>query len=555
MDPLPLSLPLSQIIAPDAPLSSPVSTTDSTWDMQQSISPTADAFNFTYYNLPPSPPHSIGSASASSPDSTSRMLKMRMSPDSSSEGEQLCLPTHQVFDFPPITYPPTPPTPAPLSPQRQQAAPPTPAAPSRPTIAINSSSSTLAKRSASPATSTVTTKKRAVGERISSKDFIPPDVTGLSKREARLVKNRAAAFLSRQRKREEFESMEVRVAELEQENARLLALTQNGNSPSPDRDQESPLVNEVEQLRAQLAAAKEREQQLNAELAAKASVPSSASPIKVESQEPSFSLSSASRSASSIPAPYKSGASLGLMVLLCALPTLLSMPTSSTAPSSYSFPTTLSTPSSAIDFNHIFPNDYDWSRPGNSMMDLDSSDHHASVAPSAATTRKLEFSTVDSDALAALGGLDVSFDASPSEDGKIRVRIHPSSSKMSTPNANGAKTASGPSLAMWAGPDAGFDISSDFSASSVSGYTVPPAGGDPFLGIGSTVDYSGSYSVPSSLFSQMGDLSGAGLSDSTFGYPSEFSIGDSSSKRRVRIALKSMPVAGGEGGEWEVQIC
>jgi hypothetical protein len=40
-------------------------------------------------------------------------------------------------------------------------------------------------------------------------DFVPPDVTGLSKREARLVKNRAAAFLSRQRKREEFEAMEL----------------------------------------------------------------------------------------------------------------------------------------------------------------------------------------------------------------------------------------------------------------------------------------------------------------------------------------------------------
>jgi hypothetical protein len=40
---------------------------------------------------------------------------------------------------------------------------------------------------------------------------VPPDVSGLSKREARLVKNRAAAFLSRQRKREEFESMEMSV--------------------------------------------------------------------------------------------------------------------------------------------------------------------------------------------------------------------------------------------------------------------------------------------------------------------------------------------------------
>lgn len=40
--------------------------------------------------------------------------------------------------------------------------------------------------------------------------FVPPDTSGLTKREARLVKNRAAAFLSRQRKREQFEEMEVK---------------------------------------------------------------------------------------------------------------------------------------------------------------------------------------------------------------------------------------------------------------------------------------------------------------------------------------------------------
>jgi len=47
------------------------------------------------------------------------------------------------------------------------------------------------------------------------------------------------------------------------------------------------------------------------------------------------------------------------------------------------------------------------------------------------------------------------------------------------------------------------------------------------------------------------------LSDPTFGVGSEYTIPDSSTggKRRVRIALKSMPQAGGEGGEWEVQIC
>lgn len=38
--------------------------------------------------------------------------------------------------------------------------------------------------------------------------FVPPDTSGLTKREARLVKNRAAAFLSRQRKREQFELLD-----------------------------------------------------------------------------------------------------------------------------------------------------------------------------------------------------------------------------------------------------------------------------------------------------------------------------------------------------------
>ncbi|KAG8907250.1 hypothetical protein FRB99_004944 [Tulasnella sp. 403] len=71
---------------------------------------------------------------------------------------------------------------------------------------------------------------------ISTKDFIPPDVSGLSKREARLVKNRAAAFLSRQRKREEFEGLEARVEVLEADNARLykeLEAYRSGPPPGP----------------------------------------------------------------------------------------------------------------------------------------------------------------------------------------------------------------------------------------------------------------------------------------------------------------------------------
>lgn len=44
--------------------------------------------------------------------------------------------------------------------------------------------------------------------------FVPPDTSGLTKREARLVKNRAAAFLSRQRKREQFEELEIKCKSL-----------------------------------------------------------------------------------------------------------------------------------------------------------------------------------------------------------------------------------------------------------------------------------------------------------------------------------------------------
>ena len=86
-----------------------------------------------------------------------------------------------------------------------------------------------------------------------TKDFVPPDVTGLSRREARLVKNRAAAFLSRQRRREEFALMEKcvifspftvnvlngtvstgynsRLEELERENAQLKLLVNSSVVP------------------------------------------------------------------------------------------------------------------------------------------------------------------------------------------------------------------------------------------------------------------------------------------------------------------------------------
>jgi len=59
----------------------------------------------------------------------------------------------------------------------------------------------------------------------------------------------------------------------------------------------------------------------------------------------------------------------------------------------------------------------------------------------------------------------------------------------------------------------------------------------------------------SDMFGQIDDsLSGPNDFGQDVGYGSEYSVGDSGAKRRVRIALKSLPVVGGEGGEWEVQI-
>lgn len=190
------TLPLSQIIANDAPLLSPTPVVDAYGQPLYSPALMDHYMPYNYaYGLPPSPPNSTGSNGSNSPVP---LLRMRMSPDSmsASERDQLCLPTHQVFDFPEGHNPPSPESNSP-SPQMARRS-------------LSISSSVPSKRDLSPGPS-VSKKARGLGERVTTKDFIPPDVSGLSKREARLVKNRAAAFLSRQRKREEFETMEMYV--------------------------------------------------------------------------------------------------------------------------------------------------------------------------------------------------------------------------------------------------------------------------------------------------------------------------------------------------------
>ncbi|GBE80885.1 hypothetical protein SCP_0306050 [Sparassis crispa] len=537
---------MSAIISSDAPLSSPLSDF-APWDHHS----VADSFSLTHshHTFPPSPP----SSGTESPILASCMLKTRMSPEGCEPA--LCLPTHQVFnDFPTVMYTPSPEGSTVSLPAEQ------------PHLSISINSNVVPSKRPSSTAMASSKKARACGERVTTRDFVPPDVSGLSKREARLVKNRAAAFLSRQRKREEFENMEIRVAELEQENARLLALTQNASISEQQEDVRGGLQSEVEQLRNQLAAVQQRERDLAAQFESHEASPR-ASSVKMESSEPQLPARSAS--VQSVHKGERSGASLGLMVLLCALPTLLSMPRVSTLPSAFTFPLAGSSslpPSNPFELQNYMPGDYDWLsgvNTGSSVMDVDLDfDDKGRVAtmaptPTISPARKLEFVDNDSEAL-GLSGLDISFDASPTENGKIRVRIHPPASAL----------ADSPAFSSDLEDQAMLGTSDSSSASSSTRRDSSEDRLGPFLGIGT--EYSTGLgrmsldgqdelglSSPRRTFPSLFDTSGSSLDfeygSSSSGFSREGS--PATGRRRVRIALKSMPSAGREGGEWEVEVC
>ena len=226
------------------------------------------------------------------------------------------------------------------------------------------------------------------------------------------------------------------------------------------------------------------------------------------------------------------------------------------AQTSFAIPNPFPTSSaSTFDYSSILSQgDYDWSATStaNALMDLD---HQSVPGP-----RKLELTGADVAELDGLGNLDISFDASPSDNGKIRVRIHPSSttsSRSTSPSVTEKSEISSPpsSLAMWSGSDS--ESSFQSQSGGMSSFSPPPS--DPFLGITSS-DYMMPFNHDGSITMQENDLSSflnyGQLSDPSYGIGSEYTVPDSTGKkRRVRIALKSMPQAGGEGGEWEVQLC
>jgi hypothetical protein len=134
-------------------------------------------------------------------------------------------------------------------------------------------------------------------------------------------------------------------------------------------------------------------------------------------------------------------------------------------------------------------------------LDFDTSDEHLQSLPISAAINggKLEFGDQS---------LDISFDAISSEDGKIRVRIHPPASASGSPRSLSPLPSTPGSL------------------SSVSNY-IKSEQEDPFLGVGG-FDFGNDLTLDQ-------DTSGA--------------------RKRIRIALRNMPGEGSEGGEWEVEVC
>ncbi|KAI6009828.1 hypothetical protein EDC04DRAFT_2962726 [Pisolithus marmoratus] len=184
--------------------------TDATWDLQQSpySANSMDTADWGYYTIPLSPPTSLSSNTSESPEPSSKKLRLSVSPDRQLEGEHQRTSLIAIFGF--------------TTAVKCQPAP-------RKEILRHHQS----RSKKDP---------RHRGENQYQR-FVPPDPLPQQAAEAG-----------------EFEAMEVRVRQLEDENARLQQLAQKGN-------QYEELRSEIEHLQAQLQAAEKRELNLSMEIA------------------------------------------------------------------------------------------------------------------------------------------------------------------------------------------------------------------------------------------------------------------------------------------------
>lgn len=370
-----------------------------------------------------------------------------------------------------------------------------------------------------------------------------------------------------------------RVGELEQENERLRTLVDGRPSPARASSEDSSTDSqELEQLRIQLAQAKEREAELMRRLEA------STSQVKTEPCDPTMSDTASSAESSPTLGPTslvgvptaKSTASLGLMVrssssssmmghmltqyhkaLLCALPSILSKSSSDSGLPSQSIlgdlqwdaPCFLPAPTGSAP---ALGCNFDWSEPS-----LESgAAQHAGVdierQPSAAASdcvwKKLEFEGEDESQLESygLGSLDISFNTEQAKDGKFRIRIHSSVAPAESKDERRSPTLIGSPVESLTVPlglpspasDASFPPYAFQSHESDIDVPVTDLHTNPFSAQYSQAEpLAQFFGMPSSPF----DLSGCQG-------PVQ------ASRRCIRIALKSLPQSGCEGGEWEVEM-
>ena len=257
-------------------------------------------------------------------------------------------------------------------------------------------------------------------------------------------------------------------------------------------------------------------------------------------------------------------------VLLCALPSLLSQPSAnprSTLPTSQSFldtiqwdapsvfPTTASASDDMPSWELDFPGSSSTLNTGNAGMAMDVDYGNIRNGDEEPEWTKLELGLEGNDLGGlGLGALDVSFATSRTKDGKIRVRVHSSPSSSVSERQMKSKDASSvddltdsalmafslPSPAQSSSPPAS-SPGSGMNPLSLSLVDTDPLG--PFLGAGSSP--TGVFELGSAF-----DFSGSGST----GTESVLDGSKTGERRRVRIALRSLPQQGGEGGEWEVEV-
>ncbi|KAJ1299788.1 hypothetical protein OPQ81_012004 [Rhizoctonia solani] len=322
--------------------------------------------------------------------------------------------------------------------------------PAEPTLSAVLRSRSCLKRPASPlkfpppAPAAAASAPKRQRTQISSKDFVPPDVTGLSKREARLVKNRAAAFLSRQRKREEFEELEKHCQELEREVARLKADQSPSKKLKSDEAQPSQdVLAELAQLResnSQLVAQNAQLSAQNAKLAAEnARLTQREVCPKVEDDDSSLLLSEPSGRREKESKEKHGTGSVALMVLMISL-SLLGKPLASGIHRRH---LTMSSPRTNPD--------YEWLT---SPTDLDHDDFSSippvslSTSPQIPTTRTLTVQGLETlDIPTDIRDFNFSMDVDERDARNVVLAVSNANSQSSSSSSSGMSTLSSPSSA------------------------------------------------------------------------------------------------------------